>query len=192
MVKNSVYKGKQLTVEDIKKAPREKHIPSYNYCGPATAYTARTSGKYEKLMKEAGKSLVGTAPYGRPKNTLDRACKAHDKVFGLKNAPATVVRRADRMLIKKAYDISKDSSKPKRERAEASAVVAGIGGKVALEKLGVIRKGAFSKGGDKEAKIKTKVKAGAEKVVKKIAGAFKRKPTPLMVSAGGAPPPLQK
>ena len=193
MVKNSVYKGKQLTVEDIKKAPREKHIPGYNYCGPATKYTARTSGKYAQLMDKAGKTKIGTAPYNRPKNKLDRACKAHDKTFGLKNASGDVVRRADRLLIQRAYKISKDSSKPKAERAAAGAVVAGIGGKVALEKMGIIRKGSFAQGGDKEAKLKTKVKAGAKKVVRKIAGIFKRKPSPLMqISAGGAPPPLEK
>lgn len=198
MVKNTAVKGKP-TLEELKKAPREKHIPGYNFCGPSTQLALRKSGQYEQMMKQAGRKPIGTKPYGKPVNRLDTACKAHDNVFSKKKATGEQVRAADNRLIKAAFSISKGGTGiGKKERAAAAAVVAGIGGKVALEKAGVVRKGAFAAGGEKEAKLKRGVKKGVKRVFKAIGRIGVRKPSKIMRgfanrqlgAAGGAAPPV--
>ena len=42
-----------------KSAPKERHIPGYNFCGPGTAYKERIAGNYEEMMKKAGGDLKG-------------------------------------------------------------------------------------------------------------------------------------
>ena len=62
------------TVEEAKKRGPERHLTNkYNYAGPGTFFKARQAGSdvYEKLMKDAGRPLVGTKPYNKPINKLD-------------------------------------------------------------------------------------------------------------------------
>lgn len=131
------------TIEELKKAPREKHIPSYNYCGPKTQYDLRKSGKYEEMMKAAGKKLVGTKPYGKPKDSLDKSCMKHDEAYNDKNRTLESVRKADKELIEDANRIRK-TTKNLKERLASFAVNKLMGAKVNLEDKGIMKKGSFA------------------------------------------------
>jgi len=197
MVKNTANKAKTLSKAEIKKAPSEKHIPTGNgignFCGAGTLYHLRRSGKYEAALKDAGRKLVGKAPYGRPVNRLDSACQAHDRVYAKKNATGADVRNADKRLAKAATAIARAKGGNKKEKAMAVAVAGGMGVKIAVESTGVIRKGSLASGGEKESKLKRGVKA----IARAVQG--KKRPTPIMkmfskrkgltgMAGGGAPP----
>ena len=154
-----------LLDDEIKKG-KERHIKGYNYCGPGTKLRSRQAGEYETLMKKYNKTLVGTKPYGKPANVLDAACQRHDIAFSIPNLPAGEVRKADRSLIMSAKSIQNNPRVPKKIRSDARKVRYGIRGKVLLEDVGVFRKGSFSRGGEKESKLKQVVKKKAKEAVK--------------------------
>lgn len=159
----------QLTINDVKKG-KERHLTNkYNFCGPGTKLRARRAGTYEKLMKQYGKKLVGTAPYGKPANVLDAACKRHDIAFSKKGLPASEVRKADQALINASKSIQNNMRLPKQLRKEARKVRYGIRGKVLAEDVGILRKGSFSQGGEKESKLKQVIKKKAKEVIKEKA-----------------------
>lgn len=147
----------------------ERHLKGYNYCGPQTKLKLRASGKYEQMMRGAGKKLVGKAPYNKPVNALDAACKRHDYAFSKKGLPASQVRKADNDLIKAARSIRNNIGAPKQLRKDARKVQYGIRGKVLAEDVGILRKGSFSQGGEKQSKlgqvVKKKLKEKAKEVV---------------------------
>ena len=175
MVYQAARKSKTLpTIAELKKAPREKHIPGFNYCCPATLYRTRKSGKYEQMMTAAGKKLVGTKPYGKPANKLDKFCMAHDKVFSNPSASAAQVRKSDNALIAGAKTVAHDKTQPKKLRLQAVAVAKGIGAKVGLEKIGLVREGSFASGGAKDSKLSR----GAKRIFRAITG--KKEPTLIM------------
>jgi len=146
------------------KSGKERHLTKkYNFCGPGTKLQNRLKGTYEANMKKYKKKIVGTAPYGKPANILDSACKRHDIAFSKKGLPAKQVRDADRALISAAKSIQNNTRNPRKLRREARKVRYGIRGKVLAEDIGIIRKGAFSQGGEKESKLKKKVKEVAKK-----------------------------
>jgi hypothetical protein len=174
MVYKASHKGTP-TLEELKKAPKERHLTSsYNFCSPYTQYALRKSGKYDKMMTEAGKKKVGTKPYGKPANELDRHCMYHDKAFADKKASGGKIRKADRALIAGAEKVAQNPKNPKKLRLQAVAVAKGIGGKIVLEKVGLMRKGSFAEGGEKESKLKR----GAKRIFRAIQG--KVEPTTIM------------
>ena len=62
-----------FTAKAAKKRGPERHLTkNYNFAGPGTEYFARKKGSdfYEKLMKEAGRPLVGSKPYNKPYDKL--------------------------------------------------------------------------------------------------------------------------
>jgi len=153
---------------EIKKG-KERHLKGYNYCGPGTKLKSRQAGEYERLMKKYNKKPVGTKPYGKPSNVLDAACKRHDIAFSIPNLPAGKVRKADKNLITAAKSIQNNPRVPKNIRKDARKVRYGIRGKVLLEDVGVMRKGAFSSGGEKESKLKQFAKKKAKEAIKEKA-----------------------
>lgn len=163
------------------KRGKERHLSKkYNFCGPGTKLKNRFAGTYESNMKKYKKQLVGTAPYGKPANILDAACQRHDIAFSKPGLPAKRVRDADRALIAAAKSIQNNTRNPRQLRKDARKVRYGIRGKVLAEDIGILRKGSFAQGGDKESKLKTKVK----QVVKKKAIEFGKKKLKDIIKGG--------
>jgi len=150
------------------KSGKERHMKGYNFCGPKTKLKSRLAGEYERLMKQYKKPLVGKAPYGKGVNILDESCKRHDIAFSKKGLSSAEVRKADRDLIASAKSIQNNVRLPKQLRRDARKVRYGIRGKVLAEDVGILRKGSFSQGGEKESKLKSKVKEFAKKKAKEF------------------------
>jgi hypothetical protein len=163
------------------KRGKERHLSKqYSFCGPGTKLQNRLKGTYEKNMKKYKKPLVGKAPYNKPLNILDAACKRHDIAFSKPDLSAKQVREADRALIAAAKSIQNNTRNPRPLRKDARKVRYGIRGKVLLEDVGILRKGSFAQGGDKESKLKTK----AKQVVKKKAIEFGKKKLKDIIAGG--------
>ena len=107
------------------------------------------SAFYEKMMKDAGRPLVGSKPYNKPYDKLDKCGFTHDKVYANKNATAAQVKEADRQFQKCAQKITFEKDGVK-DKLRSIAARAGFEGKIALESVGVLRKGSFASGGDKK------------------------------------------
>jgi len=136
--------------EEAKKRGPERHLTNkYNFAGPGTEYAARMKGSafYEKMMNDAGRKLVGTKPYNKPINKLDGCAKIHDKVYNNKKATASMVKDADRAF---QSCVKKKGAKGVEEKLLSIAARAGFEGKIALESVGVLRKGSFAEGGAKK------------------------------------------
>ena len=165
------------TVEEAKKRGAEHHLTSkYNYAGPGTFYHARRKGSdfYEKLMKDAGRKVVGTKPYNKPINKLDTCAVAHDRVYSNPKSTGDQVQHADKVFQKCISKVK--VSDGIEEKLLAIAGKAGFDAKLAVEKAGVVRKGSMAAGGDKESGVakKTKsVKRGVARLGKKGKGAMK-------------------
>lgn len=141
--------------EEASKRGPERHLTSkYNFAGPGTEYAARMKGSdfYEKMMKDAGRTPIGTKPYNKPINKLDACAKIHDKVYNNKNATAAEVKEADRVFQKCASKVK--ASDGISQKLLSVAARAGFEGKIALESVGVLRKGSFADGGDKKRSIR--------------------------------------
>tara|TARA_R110000824_G_scaffold48395_3_gene136659 strand:- start:854 stop:1450 length:597 start_codon:yes stop_codon:yes gene_type:complete len=139
-----------FSAAEAKKRPAEKHLTNkYNFAGPGTEYAARMKGSafYEKMMKDAGRKLVGTKPYNKPINKLDGCAKIHDKVYNNPKATPAQVKEADRVFQKCAKG---KGAKGVEEKLLSVAARAGFEGKIALERAGVLRKGSFAEGGAKK------------------------------------------
>jgi hypothetical protein len=136
--------------EEAKKRGPEKHLTNkYNFAGPGTEYAARMKGSafYEKMMNDAGRKVIGTKPYNKPINKLDGCAKIHDKVYNNKKATASMVKDADRAF---QSCVKKKGAKGVEEKLLSIAARAGFEGKIALESVGVLRKGSFAEGGAKK------------------------------------------
>ena len=148
------------TVEEVKKRGPERHLTSsYNFAGPGTFYAARMKGSdfYENLMKEAGKKVVGTKPFNVPINKLDACAKTHDAVYNNKNATGAQVQQADKVFqnciskVKVSDGIS--------QKLLAVAARKGFDTKLAVENVGLVRKGSLADGGARRSVLGSKVKA---------------------------------
>lgn len=168
--------GNLLLESEIKKG-KERHLSGYNFCGPGTKLRSRFAGKYEELMDKYKKTKVGRAPYDKPVNNLDAACKRHDIAFSKKGLSAAKVRQADSDLIRAAKSIQNNTRVDKQQRKDARKVRYGIRGKVLAEDVGILRKGSFSSGGEKESKLKQKVKSVVKEKAKE---AIKKKAKDLL------------
>tara|TARA_Y100001938_G_scaffold40876_1_gene56504 strand:+ start:1688 stop:2212 length:525 start_codon:yes stop_codon:yes gene_type:complete len=144
-----------FSVAEVKKRGPERHIgPGYNFAGPGTEFRARMKGSdfYENMMKKAGRKPVGTKPYNKPKDNLDKCGVEHDRVYARKNATAAEVKEADRVFQKCAQEVDyKKDGIPTKLRSIAAR--AGFEGKIAIESLGLVRKGSFAEGGDKHSTL---------------------------------------
>ena len=159
------------SVEELKKASRELHIPKYNYCGPKTQFELRQSSQYGKMMKQANKKTVGTAPFGKPYNKLDRACMAHDRVYSNPKASAAAVRASDDKLAKSAMQIAKARGTNASQRVAGFAVAKAFGLKKKAEETGIVRRGAFAAGGEKRGlvgRLKDRLKGKAKDMMANV------------------------
>ena len=142
------------TVEEAKKRGPERHLTNkYNYAGPGTFFKARQAGSdvYEKLMKDAGRPLVGTKPYNKPINKLDTCAVAHDTVYSNPKATGDQVQHADRVF---QECISKVKvSDGVEQKFLAIAGKAGFDAKLAVEATGLVRKGSLADGGSAHATL---------------------------------------
>jgi hypothetical protein len=159
------------TLETIKSRGKENHLTNaYNFAGPGTFYAARMKGSefYKDLMKEAGRSIVGTEPYNKPINKLDACAKIHDKVYNNPNATAGQVKKADRDFqdcIKKVT-----VSDGIQQKILSKAAVVGFDAKIIAETAGVLRKGSFADGGDKQSTLGKKISSVASFGKKALGG----------------------
>ena len=142
-----------FTAAKAKKRGPERHLTkNYNFAGPGTEYFARKKGSdfYEKLMKEAGRPLVGSKPYNKPYDKLDGCGFVHDKTFADPKATKEQVRAADREFQKCAQKITLKDGVTDKLRSVASRI--GFEGKIAAEKAGILRPGSFASGGEEKGK----------------------------------------
>ena len=159
------------TLEELKKAPRELHLPTYNYCGPRTQFDLRRSSKYQNMMKEAGKKPVGKAPYKTPINKLDGACQKHDRVYSNPKASVDAVRASDDKLAASAMKIARTAGTNASQRLAAFGVAKAFGLKKKAEDSGLIRRGAFAAGGERRTTkdvLKQKAKEVAAGAIKDV------------------------
>ena len=164
-----------FTPEQVKKRGPERHLTkNYNFAGPGTEFRARMKGSafYEKMMKDAGRKPVGHKPYDKPYDNLDKCGVAHDTVYARKDATPAQVKQADRDFQKCAQKV-KVSDDGVTLKLRSLAARAGFEGKIALEHLGVLRKGSFADGGAKQSTIGKKVKHLAS-IGKKVLGSQRK------------------
>ena len=88
---------------------KEKHLPEYNYCGPATNVTRRLSEGVQ------------------PMNELDNACMIHDVEIETrgpqtKGLSSKALRSSDMKLARAARKIALDTKRSVKERATAWVV----------------------------------------------------------------------
>ena len=162
------------TIEEAKKLGRENHLTNaYNFAGPGTLYAARMRGSdfYEKLMKDAGRRVVGTKPYDKPINKLDACAKIHDKTYNNPKATGDQVQQADRVFQDCIGKIK--ASDGIQQKLLSKAATTGFDAKLAVEKTGVLRKGSLAEGGDKESAVGKKV-SSAVSIGKKAASVIKK------------------
>ena len=135
-----------FSVAEVKKRGPERHIgPGYNFAGPGTEFRARMKGSdfYENMM---------TKPYNKPKDNLDKCGVTHDRVYARKDATAAQVKQADRDFQECAKKINFEADGIST-KLRSLASRAGFEGKIAIESLGLVRKGSFSSGGDKHSTL---------------------------------------
>ena len=157
------------TLKDATSRGPERHLTSaYNFAGPGTFYEARMRGSdfYENLMKEAGRKVVGTKPYNKAINKVDACAKIHDATYIDKNASAAKVKAADVVFQNCVSKVKPSDGIPQFILAKAAKI--GFAGKIKTEDAGVIRKGSFAAGGNKQSALGQKVK-GAVGLGKKAA-----------------------
>ena len=145
--------------EQVKKRGPERHLTkNYNFAGPGTEFRARMKGSdfYEKMMKDAGRKLVGHKPYNKPYDKLDACGIVHDKVYARDDATAAEVKQADRDFQKCAQKLTV-SADGVTDKLRSIAARTGFEGKIALEHLGILRKGSFASGGEKQSGIGKKI-----------------------------------
>ena len=168
----------QLTVEAAKKrGNRERHLSNkYNFAGPGTEFRARMKGSdfYEKLMKDAGRKVVGTKPYDKPFDAIDGCGLIHDRVYAKPDATGAEVQKADRDFQKCVMKAVKEGkAKGVGNKLRAAVSLAGFEGKLAIENVGLVRKGSIADGGDKQSVLGQKLsRAGG--LGKKALGGVKK------------------
>jgi len=161
-----------------KKRGPERHLSGkYNFAGPGTEFRARMKGSdfYENLMKQAGRKVVGTKPYNKPYDAIDTCGIIHDRVYANKNATGAEVQKADRDFQKCVIKAIKDGkAEGLGNKARATVALLGFEGKLAIENVGLVRKGSKSDGGDKQSILGQKVGAALTSLGNKARHVIKR------------------
>ncbi len=162
------------SVEEVRKRGPERHLTSsYNFAGPGTFYAARMKGSdfYENLMKEAGKKVVGTNPYNQPINKLDACAKIHDKVYNNPKSGPAAVQQADKIFQNCISKIQVSDGIP--QKLLAVAAKKGFDAKLAVENVGLVRKGSFADGGAKHSVLGSKIRGAVGLGKKAVKGVVK-------------------
>jgi len=167
-----------FTAAMAKKRGPERHLSGkYNFAGPGTEFRSRMKGSdfYENLMKQAGRQVVGTKPYNKPYDAIDTCGIIHDRVYANKNATGAEVQKADRDFQKCVIKAIKDGkAQGLGNKARATVALLGFEGKLAIENVGLVRKGSKSDGGDKQSVLGQKVGAALSSLGKKARHVVKR------------------
>ena len=140
-----------FTAKEAKKRGPERHLTkNYNFAGPGTEFFARKKGSafYEKLMKDAGRPVVGSKPYNKPYDKLDGCGFVHDEVNADPKATPAQVKAADRAFQKCAQKITLKDGVSDKLRSIVARV--GFEGKLAAERAQLLRPGSFASGGEEE------------------------------------------
>jgi len=150
-----------FTPEFAKKRGPERHLSGkYNFAGPGTEFRARMKGSdfYENLMKKSGRKVVGTRPYNKPYDAIDGCGIVHDRVYAQPSATGAQVQAADRDFQKCVIKAVKDGkAEGVGNKARAAVALIGFEGKLAIENIGLVRKGSKSDGGDKQSTLGKKL-----------------------------------
>ena len=143
----------QFDAKDVKKAKsrgNEKHLTNqYNYAGPGTFFHARQQGSdyYEKLMRATGHKVMGTKPYNRPFNDLDKCAVTHDRAYDNPNLSPAQIQKADKTFQSCIGNIKN----PDRQHA---LLIKGAQKRFSLklkaEDVGIMKKGSLSDSASKE------------------------------------------
>jgi hypothetical protein len=143
----------QFDAKDVKKAKsrgNEKHLTNqYNYAGPGTFFHARQQGSdyYEKLMKATGHKVIGTKPYNKPFNALDKCAVTHDRAYDNPNLSPAQIQKADKTFQSCIGNIKN----PDRQQALLiKGAQKGFSLKLKAEDVGIMKKGSLSDSASKE------------------------------------------
>jgi hypothetical protein len=143
----------QFDAKDVKKAKSrgiEKHLTNqYNFAGPGTFFHARQQGSdyYEKLMRATGHKVMGTKPYNRPFNDLDKCAVTHDRAYDNPNLSPAQIQKADKTFQSCIGNIKN----PDRQQALLiKGAQKGFSAKLKAEDVGLMKKGSLSDSASKE------------------------------------------
>ena len=143
----------QFDAKDVKKAKsrgNEKHLTNqYNFAGPGTFFHARQQGSdyYEKLMRATGHKVMGTKPYNKPFNDLDKCAVTHDRAYDNPNLSPAQIQKADKTFQSCIGNIKN----PDRQQALLiKGAQKGFSAKLKAENVGLMKKGSLSDSASKE------------------------------------------
>lgn len=143
----------QFDAKDVKKAKsrgNEKHLTNqYNFAGPGTFFHARQQGSdyYEKLMRATGHKVMGTKPYNKPFNDLDKCAVTHDTAYDNPNLSPAQIQKADKTFQSCIGNIKN----PDRQQALLiKGAQKGFSAKLKAEDVGLMKKGSLSDSASKE------------------------------------------
>ena len=143
----------QFDAKDVKKAKsrgNEKHLTNqYNFAGPGTFFHARQQGSdyYEKLMRATGHKIIGTKPYNRPFNDLDKCAVTHDRAYDNPNLSPDQIQKADKTF---QSCIGKIKNPDRQQALLIKGAQKGFSAKLKAEDVGLMKKGSLSDSASKE------------------------------------------
>ena len=143
----------QFDAKDVKKAKsrgNEKHLTNqYNFAGPGTFFHARQQGSdyYEKLMRATGHKVMGTKPYNKPSNDLDKCAVTHDTAYDNPNLSPAQIQKADKTF---QSCIGKIKNPDRQQALLIKGAQKGFSAKLKAENVGLMKKGSLSDSASKE------------------------------------------
>ena len=143
----------QFDAKDVKKAKsrgNEKHLTNqYNFAGPGTFFHARQHGSdyYEKLMRATGHKIIGTKPYNKPFNDLDKCAVTHDTAYDNPNLSPAQIQKADKTF---QSCIGKIKNPDRQQALLIKGAQKGFSAKLKAEDVGLMKKGSLSDSASKE------------------------------------------
>jgi hypothetical protein len=143
----------QFDAKDVNKAKsrgNEKHLTNqYNFAGPGTFFHARRQGSdyYEKLVRATGHKIMGTKPYNRPFNDLDKCAVTHDRAYDNPNLSPAQIQKADKTF---QSCIGNIENADRQQALLIKGAQKGFSAKLKAEDVGLMRKGSLSDSASKE------------------------------------------
>ena len=143
----------QFDAKDVKKAKsrgNEKHLTNqYNFAGPGTFFHARQQGSdyYEKLMRATGHKVMGTKPYNKPFNDLDKCAVTHDTAYDNPNLSPAQIQKADKTF---QTCIGKIKNPDRQQALLIKGAQKGFSAKLKAENVGLMKRGSLSDSASKE------------------------------------------